>query len=145
MKCHTLINYLLLTRLLRSFAPHLLTTILVFENRQKKTNRDTKHISIFLFQRFLSFDTVFISNLLFLFDFLKFNSQMNITCRIILSNQLLWYNIDIYKFSLSGCLGVWVFVCLFVSNKRQHSWTNWVKFCVGPHVTPGKVYEWPKF
>ena len=36
------------------------------------------------------------------------------------------------------CLGV----CLFVSSKR---WKRLNKFCVGPHITPGKVNEWSKY
>ena len=34
------------------------------------------------------------------------------------------------------CLSVWVVVCLFVSTKRQNGPT----FCVGPHMTPGKIW-----
>ena len=51
---------------------------------------------------------------------------------------------SIYKFGLSVCLGVWVFVCLFPINV----WTAepiGPNFFVGHHVTPGKVYEWSKF
>ena len=51
---------------------------------------------------------------------------------------------SIYKFGLSVCLGVWVFVCLFVFNKRQNGWTD-RKLFVGHLGTPGKVYEWSKF
>ena len=37
--------------------------------------------------------------------------------------------------------------CLFVSNKRKNDWTEPLRpqFCVGPHMAPGKVYEWSKF
>ncbi len=43
---------------------------------------------------------------------------------------------------------VWVSVCLFVYNKRQKGWTDLAEFCVGPQMTPGKVYfvwdfKWP--
>ena len=35
---------------------------------------------------------------------------------------------------------VWVFVCLFVTNKRQNGLTDRaLKTFVGPHVTPGKI------
>ena len=40
---------------------------------------------------------------------------------------------------LYACLIVWVF--FFVSNKRQKGRTDRTKFCGGPHITPGKVYE----
>ena len=35
-------------------------------------------------------------------------------------------------------------VCQYASNKRQNGWTDGPKFCVGPHMTPGKVYECSK-
>ena len=35
-----------------------------------------------------------------------------------------------------SCLGV----CLLVSNKRQNARTDWPKFCVGLHMSPGQVY-----
>ena len=42
---------------------------------------------------------------------------------------------------LCNCL----FVCPFVSNKRQNGWTDQAHFFVGPRVTPGKVYGWSNF
>ena len=37
-------------------------------------------------------------------------------------------------------------VCPFLSNKRQHGWTNWTQIlCVGLHMSLGKVYKWSKF
>ena len=45
------------------------------------------------------------------------------------------------------CLGVCVFVCKFVSNKRENDWTD--RFCLGPNMTPGKrimnAENWIKF
>ena len=35
-----------------------------------------------------------------------------------------------------------MFVCLFVSNKRQNGWTDQAQIFVGHHVTTGKGYEW---
>ena len=43
---------------------------------------------------------------------------------------------SIYKFGLSVCLGVWVFVCLFVSNKRQNGWTDRKQSCCGASRDP---------
>jgi len=36
-------------------------------------------------------------------------------------------------------------VCLFVTNKRKNSWTDWARIFVGPHMTPRKVYGHPEF
>ena len=47
---------------------------------------------------------------------------------------------SIYKFGLSVCL----FVCLYPINVKTTEPIG-PKFCVGHHVTPGKVYEWSKF
>ena len=44
---------------------------------------------------------------------------------------------SIHKFSLSGCL----FVCFYPINVKTAEPIK-PKFCVGPHVTPKKVYEW---
>ena len=46
------------------------------------------------------------------------------------------YNISIYKFGLSVCLSV----CLYPINVKTAEPIG-PKFFVGPHVTPGKVYE----
>jgi len=43
---------------------------------------------------------------------------------------------SIYKFGLSVCLSV----CLYPINVKTAEPIG-PKFCVGPHVTPGKVYE----
>ena len=51
---------------------------------------------------------------------------------------------SIYKFGLSVCLSVCLFVCLFVCLYPINVKTAepiGPKFCVGYHVTPGKVYE----
>ena len=54
-----------------------------------------------------------------------------------LKNYFLCNNIkSIYKFNLSVSL----FVCLFVSNKRQNGWTDEAQILCGTHVAPGKVY-----
>ena len=41
---------------------------------------------------------------------------------------------------LSVCLFVCLFVCLYPLNVKTAEPIG-PKFCVGPHVTPGKVYE----
>ena len=51
---------------------------------------------------------------------------------------------SIYKFGLSGCLSLWLFVCLYPINVKTAEPIG-PKFCVGPHVTRGKVYEWLEF
>ena len=47
---------------------------------------------------------------------------------------------SIYKFGLSVCL----FVCLYLINVKTAEPIE-PKFCVGHHVTLGKVYEWKYF
>ena len=42
---------------------------------------------------------------------------------------------SIYKFGLSVCL----FVCLYPINVKTAE-PIWPKFCMGPHMTAGKVY-----
>ena len=49
-----------------------------------------------------------------------------------------------YKFSLSGCLFVCLYVCLVPINLMTAEPIR-PKFCVEPHVVPGKAYEWSKF
>ena len=39
-----------------------------------------------------------------------------------------------------ACLGVYLFVCLFVSNNVKTAESIRPKFCVGPHVAVEKVY-----
>ena len=45
-----------------------------------------------------------------------------------------------YILCLSGCL----FVCLYPMNVKTAKPIR-SKFCVGPHMTQGKIYEWSKF
>jgi len=47
---------------------------------------------------------------------------------------------SIYKFGLSGCLSLWLFVCLYPINVKTAEPIG-PKFLVGHHVTTGKVYE----
>ena len=58
------------------------------------------------------------------------------------SSQNLTYNFYINL----ACLSWWVFGCLFVcfyvSNNVKTAKPIGPKFCVGHHVTPGKVYDW---
>ena len=61
------------------------------------------------------------------------------------SSQNLTYNFYINL----ACLSWWVFGCLFVcfyvSNNVKTAEPIGPKFCVGHHVTPGKIYDWSKF
>ena len=43
-----------------------------------------------------------------------------------------------------ACLFVCLAVCLYPMNVKTAELIG-PKFCVGPYVTPGKVYEWTKF
>ena len=43
-----------------------------------------------------------------------------------------------------ACLSVCLGVCLYPINVKTAEPIR-PKFCVGPHVSPGKVYEWSKF
>ena len=91
---------------------------------------------------------------------------------LILKNKIFLYIISIYTllawvsfcffvcllgcffvFFLFACLGVffvffcllaWVSVCLYPINVKTAKLIG-PKFCVGPHMTPGKIYEWSKF
>ena len=66
-----------------------------------------------------------------------------ITANDLSSNKLILVSKNyssIYKFGLSVCLSVWVFVCLYPINVKSAEPIG-PKFCVGPHVAPGKVYE----
>ena len=51
---------------------------------------------------------------------------------------------SIYKFGLSVCLFVWLFVCLYPINVKTAEPIG-PKFVVGHLGTPGKVYESSKF
>ena len=42
------------------------------------------------------------------------------------------------------CLSVWMSVCLYPINVKTAEPIR-PKFFVGPHMTPGLVYEWSKF
>ena len=53
---------------------------------------------------------------------------------------LLAYCQYLYILSVSDCLSV----CLSPINVKTAE-PIWTKFCVGHHVTPGKVYGWSKF
>ena len=47
-----------------------------------------------------------------------------------------------YIYTLLGCLGVWLFVCPFVSNSntRQNGWTDQAQIFCGTSHNPRKVY-----
>ena len=55
------------------------------------------------------------------------------------NQQYSWY-ISIYILCFSECLSV----CLYPINVKTAEPIG-PKFCVGPHVTPGKVYGWSNF
>ena len=52
-------------------------------------------------------------------------------------------NIDSF-FTFIKKPSVWVSVCLYPINVKTAEPIR-SKFCVGPHVAPGQVYEWSKF
>ena len=72
----------------------------------------------------------------FSYSWMEFSvlTTQGMTCYLILTSSS-----SIYILCLSVCL----FVCLYPINVKTTEPIG-PKFCVGPHVTPGKVYEWSK-
>ena len=69
--------------------------------------------------------------------FIKINKKYHfVTCD---NNQIKLEGCNvsiIYIYTLLDWVSVCLFVCLFPINVK----TAEIKFCVGPHMTPGKVY-----
>ena len=57
-------------------------------------------------------------------------------------------NIGVHKFFFNFEKSTYILclsVCPYGSNKRKVAEPIGPKFCVGPHMTPGKVYRWSYF